>query len=133
MSSNFQDLDDFWPIKLSWSPFKVLFKSDIHHLCWRFFIFSIDDCNGTGDHENYFKDITDAYEFDGTEYANCRKKFVSYRSRSEHKRVSKLIENDFFFHHPETGYFLFLFQQKLRDYKEVFDPKFSWVVINLFF
>ena len=100
-----------------------------HHLCWRLFIFSIDGCNGTGDHENYFKDITDAYEINGTQYTNCRKKFVSYRSRNEHKPVSALIENDFMFHHPETGYFLFLFQEKLRINKEVFDPKFSWVVI----
>ena len=93
----------------------------------------MDRCNGAGDHENYFKDIIDAYDLDGTKYTNCRKKFVSYRSRNEHKPVSELFENDLFFVDPETGYFLFLFHKKLRENKEVFNPKISWVFINIFY
>ena len=88
-------------------------------------MFSIDDCDGTGDHENYFKDITDAYEFDGTRYTNCRKKAVSYRSKNEHKPLSRLIKNDFLFLNKETGYYSFLRQRELLDNKGIFDPKFS--------
>ena len=55
----------------------------IPYLCWQHFIFSIDDCDGTGDHENYFKDITAAYEIDATSYTDCRKTAASYRSKYE--------------------------------------------------
>ena len=89
------------------------------------FNFSIDDCDGTGDHENYFKDITDAYEFDGTKYTDCRKKAVSYRSKYEHQPLSRLIENDFFLLNRETGHWSELFRQDLLDNKEILDPKFS--------
>ena len=87
--------------------------------------FSIDDCNGTGDHENYFKDKTDAYDVDGTRYTNCRKKAVSFRSKNEHKPLSRLIENDFFLRNPETGNWTFLLQRELLENKEIFDPEFS--------
>ena len=87
--------------------------------------FSIDDCNGTGDHENYFKDKTDAYDVDGTRYTNCRKKAVSYRSKNEHKRLRELCKNDFFLLNKETGYYSLLLQQKLLENQGIFDPKFS--------
>ena len=89
------------------------------------FYFSLDDCYGTGDHENYFNVITDAYDFDGTRYTNCTKKAVSYRSKNEHKPLSRLIEKDFFLRNPETGNYTFLRQQELLEHKEIFDPKFS--------
>ena len=89
------------------------------------FIYSIDDCDGTGDHENYFKDITDAYDFDGTKYTDCRKIAVSYRSKKEHKPLSRLIEHDFLLLNQETGQYTYLFQQELLDNKEILDPKFS--------
>ena len=87
--------------------------------------FSIDDCDGTGDHENYFNDITDAYEIDGTKYTNCKKIAVSYRSKYEHKPLSRLIESKFLLLNQETGRYLTLFQQQLFDKKEIIDPKFS--------
>ena len=90
-----------------------------------FFIFSVDDCDGTGDHENYFKLTTDAYDLDGTRYTNCTKIAVSYRSKNEQKRLPSLIENDFFLRDPETGHYSFLRQQELLDKKGIFDPKFS--------
>ena len=96
-------------------------------LFWRLFNFSIDDCDGTGDHENYFKDITDAYEIDGTKYTNCRKKAVSYRSKDEHKPLSRLIEYVFVLLNQATGRYLPFFQQQLLDKKEIIDPKYSWV------
>ena len=105
----------------------------IPNLWWEFFIFSIDDCDGTGDHENYFKDITDAYEVDGTKYTNCRKKAVSYRSKYQHEPLSRLIENDFLLLNRVTGHYSYLFQQELLDNKEILDPKFSWVFIYISF
>ena len=86
--------------------------------------FSLDDCYGTGDHENYFN-INDAYEIDGTKYTNCRKKAVSYRSKEEHKPLSQLIENDFLLLNHETGGYSHLFQQELLDNKQILDAKFS--------
>ena len=89
------------------------------------FIFSIDDCGGTGDHENYFKVFTDAYEIDGTKYTDCRKKAVSYRSKNTHEPLSKIIENDFLLLNQETGHYSLLFQQELLKNKEIIDPKYS--------
>ena len=88
-------------------------------------MFSIDDCDGTGDHENYFNDTTDAYEFDGKKYTNCRKKAVSYRSKYEHLPLSRLIENDFLLLNRATGHYSYLKPQELFDNKEILDPKFS--------
>ena len=88
-------------------------------------IFSIDDCDGTGDHENYFKDTTDAYDVDGTKYSDCRKIAVSYRSKNEHKPLSKLIQYDFLLLNKPTGYYSFLKQQELLANKEILDPNFS--------
>ena len=90
-----------------------------------FLFFSIDDCDGTGDHENYFKDVTDAYEFDGTKYTDCTKKAVSYRSKNEHLPLSRLIENNFLLLNRATGRYSYLKQQELLDNKEILDPKFS--------
>ena len=87
--------------------------------------FSIDDCDGTGDHENYFNDITDAYEIDGTKYTNCKKIAVSYRSKYEHKPLSRIIESNFLLFDRVTGSYSPLFQQQLLDKKEVIDPKYS--------
>ena len=97
-----------------------------------FLFFSIDDCDGTGDHENYFKDVTDAYEFDGTKYTDCTKKAVSYRSKNEHLPLSRLIENNFLLLNRATGRYSYLKQQQLLDNKEILHPKFSWVVINIY-
>ena len=86
-------------------------------------IFSIDNCDNTGDHENFFDDSTDAYEIDGTKYTNCAKKAVRYRSREEHKLISSL-----------TGIVFLLFngvkytpvnQKKLSRGKEMFNPELS--------
>ena len=93
------------------------------------FCFSVDDCNGTGDHENYFKDITDAYEFNGElngiKYTDCRKKAVSYRSKYEHEPLSMLLEHDFFLLNQETGHYSYLFRQEFRDNNGILDPKYS--------
>ena len=107
--------------------YEVIFLSNLfmNLLCLRFFNFSIDDCDGTGDHENYFKDITDAYEIDGTKYTDCRKKAASYRSKYEHKPLSRLINSVFVLLNQETGRYQTLFQQQLFDKKEIIDPKFS--------
>ena len=89
------------------------------------FIFSLDDCDGTGDHENYFQHTTEAYDVDGTKYSDCRKIAVSYRSKNEHKPLSKLIQYDFLLLNKPTGYYSFLKQQELLDNKEILDPNFS--------
>ena len=87
------------------------------------FKFSIDDCDHTGDHENYFKYVTEAFEFDGTKYTNCTKRAVSYRSKNEHKPLSKLSEISFLLSDGEN--FFRLNHQKIFDGKENIDPKYS--------
>ena len=87
--------------------------------------FSIDDCDGTGDHENYFEDNTDAYEIDGTKYTNCEIKAVTYRSKYEHKPLSRLVDSLFWLYNGVMGYSQPLFQQELLDKKEIIDPKYS--------
>ena len=69
--------------------------------------------------------MTDAYEIDGTKYTDCRKKAASYRSKYEHKPLSRLIESVFVLLNQETGRYQTLFQQQLFDKKEIIDPKFS--------
>ena len=88
--------------------------------------FSVDDCDGTGDHENYFTDIADAYEIDGTKYTDCRIKAISYRSKYEHKPLSRLIDNTFLLYNRVMGgEYVPLFQHQLLDKKEIIDPKYS--------
>ena len=89
----------------------------------RLFKFSIDDCDYTGDHENYFKYVTEAFEFDGTKYTNCTKRAVSYRSKNEHKSLSKLSEQSFLLSDGEK--FFRLNHEKISDGKEDIDPKYS--------
>ena len=45
----------------------------------------MDTPDGTGDHENYFLDKTDAFELDGTHYQDCIKKAVNIRSKKYHE------------------------------------------------
>ena len=87
------------------------------------FKFSIDDCDYTGDHENYFKYVTEAFELDGTKYTNCTKKAVSYRSKNEHKSLSKLSEKSILL--SDGKRFFRLNPQKISDGKENIDPKYS--------
>ena len=98
-------------------------------LCLRFFNFSIDDCDGTGDHENYFKDITDAYEINGAKYTDCRKIAVSCRSKDEHAPLSRL-NNVFWLRNEVTKpkhviKWSKLVQQQEFNNKEIIDSKFS--------
>ena len=86
---------DFTIIDLNWVGRQSDFRSSLFHKGWMKIllwhpIFSIDNCDNTGDHENFFNHSTDAYEIDGTKYTNCRKITVRYRSRVEHKLLSRL-------------------------------------------
>ena len=89
------------------------------------FKFSIDDCDHTGDHENYFKYVTEAFEIDGTKYTNCTKRAVSYRSKNEQKPLSKLSKISFLLSDGES--FFRLNHKKISDEsgKENIDPKYS--------
>ena len=86
----------------------------------------MNECDGTGDHENDFKDITDEYEIDGTKYTYCRKLAVSYRKKHSHEPLSRLIQLNYHFLllNEETGYYTNLFRQELLDNKEMLDPKY---------
>ena len=70
-------------------------------------------------------DITDAYEFNGTQYTDCKKKAVSFRSKDEHKPLSELsIENNVLLLNHETGLYSFLYHDQVLDNGEIFDPKY---------
>lgn len=86
-------------------------------------MFSIDNCDNTGDHENYFLDITEAYDIDGTKYINCKKTAVTYRSKYEHKPISKLTKNSFLLFNG--NFYSSLSHRQLLNNKEIFDPKYS--------
>ena len=85
--------------------------------------FSIDDCDNTGDHENYFKDVTEAYEIDGTKYTDCKKKAVTYRSKNEHKPLSRLTDKSILL--SDGLRFSPLSHTELFNRKEYIDPKYS--------
>ena len=91
--------------------------------CLRLLIFSIDNCDNTGDHENFFDDSTDAYEIDGTKYTNCIKKAVRYRSREEHKLISSLTEVVFLLF--DGLKYTHVNENKLSNEKEMFNPDLS--------
>ena len=89
-------------------------------------LFSIDDCDNTGDHENYFDDSTDAYEIDGTQYTNCKKTAVRYRSREEHKFLSSLTDIEFLLY--DGSQYISIDHEQLSRNQEVINPKYSWVL-----
>ena len=89
----------------------------------RLLTFSIDNCDNTGDHENFFGDSTDAYEIDGTKYRNCIKKAVRYRSKYEQKLISSLTEVVFLLF---DGYNYFpVDNTHLSNTNGILNPKFS--------
>ena len=96
----------------------------MYQVIGRFFsILSIDDCDRSGDHENYFINVTEAYEIDGTKYTNCEKKAVTYRSKNEHKPISQLTQNTFLLFDGKT--YVPVFFDDFYDNKEIIHPKFS--------
>ena len=86
-------------------------------------LFSIDDCDNTGDHENYFDDSTDAYEIDGTQYTNCTKTAVRYRSRETHIFLSSLTNIKFLLY--DGSKYTPVDHEQLSKKKEILNPKFS--------
>ena len=86
-------------------------------------MFSIDNCDNTGDHENFFDRSTDAYEIDGTKYTNCTKQAVRYRSKEDHKFLPSLKGTVFLlfdgFKYSPVNYTQFATQQAILN------PKFS--------
>ena len=116
----------------------MFWKKDGHNLQGRYFtlfdlllervfIFSIDNCDNTGDHENYFKESTDAYDIDGTKYTDCIKKAVRYRSTEEHKLLSSLTEIVFLL--SDGLEYTQVNDKKLSNKIEMFNPDLSWVAL----
>ena len=89
----------------------------------RLLIFSIDNCDNTGDHENYFEESTDAYDIGGTKYTDCIKKAVRYRSREEHKFISSLTDGVFLLF--DGLKYTHVNEKKLSNEKEMFNPELS--------
>ena len=88
----------------------------------------MDDCSGSGDHENFFSngvDTTTEYLMmdDGKPYSNCIKKAVRYRSKYDHKPPYTVTDAWFWdgttYFKPET-----LLQEGF-GYGDIFDPKYS--------
>ena len=89
-------------------------------------IFSIDNCDNTGDHENFFDKSTDAYAIDGTKYTNCSKLAVRYRSKEEHKLLSSLSQTVFLL--IDGRYYFPVDHKQFSDEKTILNPKYSWVI-----
>ena len=98
--------------------------------CIRNLIFSIDDCDNTGDHESYFDESIVAYDIDGTQYTNCTKKAVRYRSSEEHEFLSSLTNIVFLLY--DGSNYISVNHEQLSKKKEMIDPKYSWVLYTLF-
>ena len=97
----------------------------------RHYSFSLDNCTGTGDHENYF-DVE--FDFDATRYTNCIKKAVFYRSKDDQIPLSMLTDTLFLFlseeermnHTSESAYETYKsLQQKGFAFGDLIDPKYS--------
>ena len=70
---------------------------------------SVDNTDGTGDHENYLVKAEEVFELDGTEYRNCSKKAVHIRSRSRHEPwygLSGIYSNIIFLFSKRSKFFL---------------------------
>ena len=97
-------------------------KGGVAHFL-RLFIFSIDDCDNTGDHENFFDRSTVAYEIDGTKYTDCTKQAVRYRSKFEHKLLSSLTQTVFLlydgFHYTPVDH------KQFSDREAILNPHYS--------
>ena len=89
----------------------------------RHLIFSIDDCDNTGDHENFFGESIVAYEIDGTQYTNCKKKAVRYRSKEEHKFLSSLTKIVFLLY--DGSNYISVDHDQFSKQKNIIDPKYS--------
>ena len=86
-------------------------------------MFSIDDCDHTGDHENYFIKVKEAYELNGAQYTDCDKIAVTYRSKNEHISLSQLTEYTFLLFDGRS--YRPIFQNEFDGKREIIDPKFS--------
>ena len=86
-------------------------------------IFSIDNCDNTGDHENYFEDSTVAYDIYGTQFTNCTKKAVRYRSREGHEPLSSLTK--IVFHLYDGLKYTTVNHKQLSEKEDRIDPMYS--------
>ena len=89
----------------------------------RHLIFSIDDCDNTGDHENFFDESIVAYEIDGTQYTNCTKTAVRYRSREQHQFLSTLTKIVFVL--SDGSKYTPVNHEQLVKKQNIIDPKYS--------
>ena len=85
--------------------------------------FSIDDCDNTGDHENFFDKSTDAYDIDGTRYTNCVKQAVRYRSKEEHKLLPSLTQTVFLLF--DGNHYSPIDHKQFSNKKAIFNPEYS--------
>ena len=120
MGSKFQDLDDFWPLKIKSKSFYSLIST----ICADDFLFSASMIVMAQAIMKIFSMLSLTRMIlmvQDTQIAG-RELFLT---KNEHKPLSRLIKNDFFLRNPETGNYTFLRQQELLENKEIFDPKFS--------
>ena len=84
----------------------------------------MDTPDGTGDHENYFLDKSDAYELDGTEYKDCIKKAVNIRSKTEHESWTA-IDKTFLFSSGFKFMYYDMMDPFIKDQIPVLRPEYS--------
>ena len=94
---------------------------------------SIDDCDGTGDHENYFRDTSSAYEIDGTFYTDCVKKGVTYRSKNEHQPLSTLTQYSILASDGNKYFDVNISKRPTMSNRNIFNPDFSYENNNVRF
>ena len=110
-----------YPLKSGWSKFTRLIYFLYSNLTD---LSSVDNCDGTGDHENYFKDVTEAWDIDGTKYTDCFKRAVSFRQKNEHLPLSEITKSQFFLSADQKQFYR-VTREALRRNRNIINPKYS--------
>ena len=98
---------------------------------------SVDEPDGTGDHENYFQQSTDVFDLNGAQYGNCVKKAVHIRSKNKHEPWFSLsgIYSDIVFLFSKDGKYTTRVSDSPHEikYTRVLNPDYGLVLCILKF
>ena len=93
---------------------------------------SVDKPDGTGDHENYFRQSSDVFELNGSQYKDCKKKALHIRSISKHEPWYSLsgIYSDIVFLFSKNGKYTTRVLDSPDDikYTRVMNPEYGLVL-----
>ena len=66
----------------------------------------MDTPDGSGDHENYYVDVTEAFDYDGTHYTDCFKKALTIRSKDKTVSTKRLFDFNFRFMNGSDAFYM---------------------------